>query len=99
LFFLFSQVPVRKLKNIAFAQTLCLFELLSLHYLAMVHQDSKSPWPKNLLKIKFDKELIQAVEESTKNQKPSPQWYAVRYGRITTSKAHEVSRCQTEDAF
>lgn len=41
--------------------------------------------------------LCLKVEEATREQSKSKLWYEMRYGRITASKIHEVSRCCTPD--
>ncbi|XP_047035486.1 uncharacterized protein LOC124641462 [Helicoverpa zea] len=40
---------------------------------------------------------IRKVEKETRNQYKSRLWYELRYGRITASRAVEVSRCKTPD--
>ncbi|XP_047024927.1 uncharacterized protein LOC124633669 [Helicoverpa zea] len=40
---------------------------------------------------------IRKVEKETRNQYKSRLWYELRYGRITASRAFEVSRCKTPD--
>lgn len=41
--------------------------------------------------------LINKVEEETREQHKCNLWYELRYGRITASRAYEVSRCKTAD--
>ncbi|GBP66328.1 Mariner Mos1 transposase [Eumeta japonica] len=41
--------------------------------------------------------LIEKVKEETIEQSKSNLWFELRYGRITASKAYEVSRCKTAD--
>ncbi|KAF9824869.1 hypothetical protein SFRURICE_001742 [Spodoptera frugiperda] len=41
--------------------------------------------------------LIKKVEEETREQSNSALWFELRYGRITASRAFEVSRCKTSD--
>lgn len=45
----------------------------------------------------FDVTAIQMIEKATRKQNKSSLWYEIRYGRITASKAHEVSVCHTPD--
>lgn len=45
----------------------------------------------------FDVAAIQMIESATRKQNKSSLWYEMRYGRITASKAHEVSVCHTPD--
>ncbi|XP_049880299.1 uncharacterized protein LOC126376795 [Pectinophora gossypiella] len=41
--------------------------------------------------------LIEKVKEETLEQSKSNLWFELSYGRITASKAYEVSRCKTAD--
>ena len=45
----------------------------------------------------FDVVAIKMIEEATRQQNKSTLLYELRYGRITASKAHEVSVCRTPD--
>ncbi|XP_028177249.1 uncharacterized protein LOC114365027 [Ostrinia furnacalis] len=45
----------------------------------------------------FNKAAISEVEMATRKQNKSSLWYEMRYGRITASRAHEVSVCKTPD--
>ncbi|KAL0879693.1 hypothetical protein ABMA27_003408 [Loxostege sticticalis] len=58
-------------------------EAVSVHQLACNHKEKHS--------------VIQKVEELTREQSKSALWFELRYGRITTSRAFEVSRCKTRD--
>lgn len=49
------------------------------------------------MKTTFNVAAITAIEEATRKQNKSSLWYELRYGRITASKAHEVSVCHTSD--
>ncbi|KAI4458131.1 hypothetical protein MML48_7g00011584 [Holotrichia oblita] len=49
------------------------------------------------MKATFDVAAIQMIERETRKQNKSRLWYDIRYGRITASKAHEVSVCRTPD--
>lgn len=40
---------------------------------------------------------ISAIEEATRKQNKSRLWYEMRYGRVTASKAYEVSVCRTPE--
>jgi len=66
---------------------------MSLHYLIW-KQKQKSP---SDFLVSITKEIIEGVEKSTRGQNSSDLWHELRYGRITASKAYEVSRCQTVD--
>ncbi|KAL4713327.1 hypothetical protein ACJJTC_012399 [Scirpophaga incertulas] len=76
------------------------FKQFSLHYFLM----DQSPQIKNdvdklieNLKATFIKDVISSIEKATRNQSKSNLWYEMRYGRITASKAHEISVCHTPD--
>ncbi|KAF9788883.1 hypothetical protein SFRURICE_018459 [Spodoptera frugiperda] len=47
--------------------------------------------------IEITASLIKKVEEETREQSNSALWFELRYGRITASRAFEVSRCKTSD--
>lgn len=51
----------------------------------------------DVMKATFTETVIQHIEEATRKQNKSSLWYEMRYGRITASKAHEVSVCHTPD--
>ncbi|CAH2011300.1 unnamed protein product [Acanthoscelides obtectus] len=51
----------------------------------------------DIMKTTFNRAAISAIEEATRMQYKSSLWYEMRYGRITASKAHEVSVCHTPD--
>ncbi|KAI8439312.1 hypothetical protein MSG28_013143 [Choristoneura fumiferana] len=51
----------------------------------------------DLMKTSFTVTAISMIEEATRGQNKSSLWYEMRYGRITASKAHEVSVCHTPD--
>lgn len=42
-------------------------------------------------------DIINNIEKQTRDQSKNNLWYELRYGRVTASKAYEVSRCQTSD--
>ncbi|XP_028176894.1 uncharacterized protein LOC114364791 [Ostrinia furnacalis] len=50
-----------------------------------------------LKKIQITNSLITKVEEETRGQSNSPLWFELRYGRVTASRAYEISRCKTTD--
>lgn len=50
-----------------------------------------------LKNVKITEYIIKLVEEQTREQSKSSLWFELRYGRITASKAFEVSRCKTND--
>lgn len=50
-----------------------------------------------VMKSTFTESVIRTIEEATRKQNKSSLWYEMRYGRITASKAHEASVCQTPD--
>ncbi|KAI8426145.1 hypothetical protein MSG28_005094 [Choristoneura fumiferana] len=68
------------------------------------HRPNQTPEIKNnvdklidLMKTSFTVTAISMIEEATRGQNKSSLWYEMRYGRITASKAHEVSVCHTPD--
>ncbi|KAL0829803.1 hypothetical protein ABMA28_003286 [Loxostege sticticalis] len=50
-----------------------------------------------LSKFNLTVDLINKIEAETRDQFKNNLWYELRYGRVTASKAYEVSRCQTND--
>lgn len=42
-------------------------------------------------------EIINKIEIETRDQYKNSLWYELRYGRITASRAYEVSQCQKGD--
>ncbi|KAL4718530.1 hypothetical protein ACJJTC_018273, partial [Scirpophaga incertulas] len=50
-----------------------------------------------LKKIQITTNLITKIEEETQGQSNSPLWFELRYGRVTASRAFDVSRCKTTD--
>ncbi|CAG9768311.1 unnamed protein product [Ceutorhynchus assimilis] len=75
---------------------------LSIHNLAIAFKNS-APQGKNsklfieFCKTKMKAELILEVERDTRKHSDSIIWQEMRYGRITASKAHSVTRCKTVD--
>lgn len=51
----------------------------------------------DVMKATFTEAAVSAIEVATRSQNKSSLWYEMRYGRITASKAHEVSVCHTPD--
>jgi len=49
------------------------------------------------IRATFTEAVISTIEEATRGQNKSSLWYEMRYGRVTASKAHEVSVCHTPD--
>ncbi|CAG4963207.1 unnamed protein product [Colias eurytheme] len=50
-----------------------------------------------LSKVNLSIDLINKIEAETRAQSKSNLWFELRYGRVTASRAYEVSRCQTND--
>lgn len=50
-----------------------------------------------VMKTNITEAEISAIEEATRNQDKSSLWYEMRYGRITASKAYQVSVCRTPE--
>ncbi|CAH2085340.1 unnamed protein product [Euphydryas editha] len=67
-------------------------EKFSLHHLILEHCD-ESNCGLFLKKISryFSEENIKIIEENTRAQHKSRLWHELRYGRVTASKAYEVS--------
>ena len=42
---------------------------------------------------------VKAISELTADQSASPQWYHLRYGRVTASKVFEVAQCRTAHGY
>ncbi|XP_046971064.1 uncharacterized protein LOC124538106 [Vanessa cardui] len=70
-------------------------EAISMHQLAYSHKEKDVE--DFLGKIQIAESVIQKIEEFTREQSKSALWFELRYGRITASKAFEVSRCKTSD--
>ncbi|XP_046975258.1 uncharacterized protein LOC124541432 isoform X2 [Vanessa cardui] len=70
-------------------------EAISMHQLAYSHKEKDVE--DFLGKIQIAESVIQKIEELTREQSKSALWFELRYGRITASKAFEVSRCKTSD--
>lgn len=47
--------------------------------------------------IQITETLITKIEEETRGQSNSPLWFELRYGRVTASRAFDISRCKTTD--
>lgn len=47
--------------------------------------------------VVINDKLIKEIEEATRDQSQNALWHELRYGRITASRAYEVSRCKTVD--
>lgn len=67
----------------------------SVHQLACNHKEKHVE--DFLGKIHIAESVIHKVEEFTREQSNSALWFELRYGRITASRAFEVSRCKTSD--
>ncbi|XP_060808563.1 uncharacterized protein LOC132903725 [Amyelois transitella] len=50
-----------------------------------------------LRKVNLTIDIINKIENETRDQFKNKLWYELRYGRVTASRAYEVSRCQTDD--
>ncbi|GBP76887.1 hypothetical protein EVAR_7037_1 [Eumeta japonica] len=68
-------------------------QAVSMHQLVY---EFKTKVLKILKKVQISPTLIKQVEEETREQSESDLWFQLRYG-ITASRAHEVSRCKTND--
>ncbi|XP_046971061.1 uncharacterized protein LOC124538103 [Vanessa cardui] len=68
-------------------------EAISMHKFAYSHKEKDVE--DFLGKIQIAESVIQKIEELTREQSKSALWFELRYGRITASKAFEVSRCKT----
>lgn len=77
-------------------------EHLSLHILKLkfLTQSSNNHTPEqflNFVENQMTNELCKKAEVASVEQNSNAEWYELRYGRITASKIHDVSRCQTLD--
>lgn len=68
---------------------------MSMHHLVLKHNEKSCD--SFLKKVILSEYLIKSIEELTREQHQSRLWYELRYGRITASRAYEVSRCKTTD--
>lgn len=73
------------------------YEKLSLHYLIIEHGNGNCDSFLAVIKQYFTNNIIKLVEENTRAQCKNRLWHELRYGRITASKAYEVSKCRTVD--
>ena len=69
------------------------------HFLIVQNEEIKRDIKKmlGLMRVMLDENSLALIEKSTREQSKSSVWYELRYGRITASKAYEVSRCKTVD--
>lgn len=74
------------------------YEKLSLHYLIVEHSgDGDCDSFLCIIKQYFTDKNIKLIEEKTQAQYKNRLWHELRYGRITASRAYEVSKCRTMD--
>ncbi|CAG9789634.1 unnamed protein product [Diatraea saccharalis] len=69
--------------------------MLSMHNLVLKFKDEDCDT--FLSKVEILYESIKKIEEETREQSCSRLWFEMRYGRVTASRAYEVSRCKTID--
>ncbi|XP_047543251.1 uncharacterized protein LOC125075585 [Vanessa atalanta] len=67
----------------------------SMHHLVLTYKEECSDV--FLSKVNLSVEIINKIENQTRDQYKNNLWHELRYGRITASKAFEVSRCKTDD--
>lgn len=75
--------------------TLSMFQLM-LKY----KERESSPSPEDFIEylgLMMTETLCKEAENSTVAQSKSPEWYELRFGRITASKIYEASRCKTKE--
>ncbi|XP_045458850.1 uncharacterized protein LOC123669284 [Melitaea cinxia] len=77
--------------------TYCLTEIEAVSMHKLVCNLKEKHGEDFLGKIQIAESVIQKVEELTREQSNSALWFELRYGRITASRAFEVSRCKTSD--
>lgn len=71
---------------------------LSMFRLAIKHGDTNCSMPfEEFVAGEMKEELCRMAEVETRKQALSSLWQELRYGRVTASKLHEVSHCQTLD--
>ncbi|CAB3261099.1 unnamed protein product [Arctia plantaginis] len=63
-----------------------------MHQLVLKYKDNCSDI--FLSRINLSDKIISKIEIETRDQYKNSLWYELRYGRITASRAYEVSRCQ-----
>lgn len=51
------------------------------------------------LDSKITPDIVESIQCQTRDQVDSVLWHSIRQGRITASKIHEASRCQTDGAL
>ncbi|KAF2890499.1 hypothetical protein ILUMI_15673 [Ignelater luminosus] len=101
----FIEAKKRKIVNCELLKYQCDYvhteiKKFSLHYcILQEHNNANNDVNKllNLLKEQLTENSISLIEQATRTQSKSHLWYELRYGRITASKAYEVSRCKTTD--
>lgn len=77
------------------------YSTLSLNFL--IYQFNKTDLPKEpstfleFCSSEMKPDLLKEVEQETKNQSENVLWQEMRYGRITASRAYEVTRCKKSD--
>ncbi|CAG9771388.1 unnamed protein product [Ceutorhynchus assimilis] len=78
------------------------FEVTSLHQIMQtflasdtIQKDAEAFM--SFAKCRITDSACKEAEKSTQSQSDSPEWYELRYGRITTSIVYEASRCNTLD--
>lgn len=70
-------------------------EEMSMHQLAFKHKERCCDT--FLTRLNISSNIIVEIEKATRDQCQTSLWYELRYGRITASRAYEVSRCKTVD--
>ncbi|KAL4721614.1 hypothetical protein ACJJTC_011667 [Scirpophaga incertulas] len=69
-----------------------------MHYLSFnyINENDMNKFLNEIVPL-FTKQVIDLIECETREQHKSNLWHELRYARITTSKAFDVSRCKTSD--
>lgn len=70
-------------------------ENISMHQLVLKYNEKSCD--AFLRKVILTDAIVSRIEKETRQQYKSSLWFELRYGRITASKAYEVSRCKTND--
>ncbi|XP_013194034.2 uncharacterized protein LOC106137691 [Amyelois transitella] len=72
-------------------------ELLSVSMHHLVLQFKEKCCNTFLQQININNNILIEIEKKTRDQHANSLWYELRYGRITASRAYDVSHCQTSD--
>lgn len=72
-------------------------ELSSMHQLCLLYQEQDCETFLVKAGSLITENTIVKIEKLTRDQSQNKLWFELRYGRITASRAHDVSKCKTPD--